>query len=235
VGKGYTEPIEEKKEEISNSLSKNNYVESTHLLLVRHGETDYNRNNIIQGTRDVPLNEIGRQQAHDLSERLVDLPIHAAYSSYLQRAYETAQIVARPHDLPVNQYAELNEMDFGNFEGQLYKDVKKLWDVIPEAWDNGEVDRGFENGENPLQVLQRSQAIFKSIIDRHPAETVLVVTHGRLMRILLSDWFGMGLSRMNEIAIPNTVVYYVMAQDEIIKPVVINDTDHLREIFQLKQ
>ena len=133
MGKGYSESFEEKKEEIiKESFQKIYYVESTHMLLVRHGETDYNRNNIIQGTRDVPLNEIGRKQALDLSDRLGGIHIHAAYSSCLQRAYETAQIVTKPHELTVKQYAELNEMDFGNFEGRLYKDVKELWDVIPE-------------------------------------------------------------------------------------------------------
>ncbi len=105
-------------------------MESTHLLLVRHGETDYNRFNIIQGTRDVPLNEIGRRQAVELSEKLSGIPIDAACSSCLSRAYETAKIVMKPHGLPVKQYAELNEMHFGTYEGRLYKDVKHLWDVV---------------------------------------------------------------------------------------------------------
>ena len=209
-------------------------MESTHLLLVRHGETDYNRNHVIQGTRDVPLNDAGRQQARELSRKLSNIPIHAAYSSCLNRAYDTAKIIAEPHDLPVERYSELNEMDFGNFEGSLYKDVKELWDVLPEAWRHGEVKRGFENGENPLQVLDRAKAGLKSIIAKHPSETVLVVTHGRLMRILLSDWFGVGLTRMDEIKIPNTVVYHIMAQGDTIKPAIVDDTERIQEIFQAK-
>lgn len=209
-------------------------MEPTHLLLVRHGETDYNRCNIIQGTKDVPLNEVGRKQAEELSGKLLDIPIDAAYSSCLTRAYETAKIIMNPHGLPVKQYSELNEMHFGRYEGRPYKDVKDLWDVVHDAWNNGEVDRGYEDGENPLQVQDRANAIMQSIIDRHSSETVLVVTHGRLMRILLSKWFGVGLTRMDEIAIPNTVVYHVMIDGDSIKPEIIDDMSQIQEMFQSK-
>jgi len=209
-------------------------VEPTHLLLVRHGETDYNRYNIIQGTRDVPLNEIGRRQAEELSDKLSGVPIDAAYSSCLSRAFETANIIMKPHELSVKQYPELNEMHFGTYEGKRYKDVKHLWDVVHDAWNNGDIDRSFKDGENPLQVQDRADARMQSIIDQHPSETVLIVTHGRLMRILLSKWFDVGLTRMDEIAIPNTVVYHVRIDGDSIKPEMINDVSQIQEMFQSK-
>ena len=87
------------------------------LLLVRHGETDWNRDHRVQGQTDTPLNATGLAQAHALASSLSCVPLDAVYSSDLARARMTAETVAEPHGLPVEVEVDLREKDFGTWEG----------------------------------------------------------------------------------------------------------------------
>src|SRR5437667_11321226 len=89
----------------------------TTLLLARHGETDWNREGRWQGWADPPLNEAGREQARALAEQLRTMPFDAVYSSDLRRAHETAEIVGRPHHVPIRVDRDLREIDIGSWSG----------------------------------------------------------------------------------------------------------------------
>ena len=94
------------------------------LILVRHGSTAWNEEGKYQGTIDIPLSDRGRQEAEMVAERLRDEKIDAVYSSNLRRARETAEIIARPHGLPVQVIEELGEMNFGDWEGMTAQEIK---------------------------------------------------------------------------------------------------------------
>jgi broad specificity phosphatase PhoE len=150
---------------------------STTILLARHGETDWNRERRVQGHADRPLNETGIAQARALAETLAGEPIEAVYSSDLERAYETARIVAESRGLGVTALRELREKHFGTWEGLT--DVEVL-ERFPHAHDGpwGDAETTAELAERVLDALRR-------IAGRHPGGQVLVVSHGGPLRAVL--------------------------------------------------
>ena len=139
----------------------------TTLLLVRHGETDWNAERRWQGHADVPLNERGREQARALAERLAGESIDAIYSSDLSRARDTADIVGARLDVPVAVDPDLREIDVGAVEGLTAEESAAF-----EGWQ----------GEPKEDHSERVLAAISRIAERHPGERILVVTHGGSMR-----------------------------------------------------
>jgi broad specificity phosphatase PhoE len=153
----------------------------TTLLLVRHGETDWNAERRWQGHTDVPLNDRGREQARGLAEQLAGEPVDAIYASDLSRATETAEIVGARLGVPVVVDPELREIDVGSREGLTGEEVgEREWDGEPHA----------AHGERVLRAVHR-------IVAAHPAGRVLVVAHGGCLRriqetvdVEVDGWFG---------------------------------------------
>ncbi len=163
------------------------------LYLVRHGETAHNASGRTQGSLNIPLNETGREQAHKLSERLQGEKIDAFYSSTLDRAYETALIVAAPHHKDVTKMPELCELNYGTMEGILHKDLNDFRAQKTVAF----ADLQFPGGEHYQDAHARART-FLSHIRQRAAETVLVISHGSFMRVLLSEIMGETVETMYE-------------------------------------
>jgi len=139
----------------------------TTLLLVRHGETDWNAEGRLQGHTDRPLNDYGRRQAGELAERLAgEEEVDAIYASDLARARETAEIVGARLGLPVGVDPDLREKNWGTWEG-LTGDERVHVELVGESTA--------EHGERMLRALRR-------IAERHPEGRVVVVTHGGSLR-----------------------------------------------------
>jgi probable phosphoglycerate mutase len=149
----------------------------TTLLIVRHGETDWNAEGRLQGHADRPLNELGRKQAKALAERLAGEGIRAVYASDLSRARETAEIVGERLGLPVVIDPDLREKNWGNWEGLTGSERDRV-DFVGETTD--------AHGERILRAV-------RGIVERHPDERVLVVTHGGSMRRIQVAAVGMAL------------------------------------------
>lgn len=150
----------------------------TRLLLVRHGETDWNADGRLQGQTDRPLSDFGRQQARRLADELAAEDFEAIYSSDLARARETAEIVGARVGLPVMLDPDLREKDWGTWEGLTA--VER--DRVEFAGESTEAHQ-----ERILRALQR-------ISERHPGDgSVLVVTHGGSMRRVQTATMGMAL------------------------------------------
>ena len=148
--------------------------------MARHGETDWNRDQRFQGHADPPLNDVGREQAQALAERLAGERLDAVYTSPLQRASETAAIVAARLGLTPEPLDGLREVDVGSWSGltrteveQQFPDGYRRWLDFGHGWDDGESYN--ELGERVLETLARLAA-------RHPGGRILVVTHGGPMR-----------------------------------------------------
>jgi broad specificity phosphatase PhoE len=149
------------------------------MLLVRHGETDWNLERRVQGHTDRPLNATGLEQAHALAEQLAGETLVAVYASDLARARETAAIVARAHGLEVILDPGLREKNFGTWEG--------LTDVEIEERFPAAVRGGWGDGETTEAVTERALAVIDRIRARHPTGTVLVVSHGGPLRAILAS------------------------------------------------
>lgn len=206
----------------------------TTLYLVRHGETEYNRLRLVQGRRiDCSLNETGRMQARALAGRLRDVRFDAVYASPLRRARETAEIVVagRP-ELSIRLDPDLEEMSWGIYEGEGWTPrIRELLERLTARWDQGVFDEPVEGGESILDVQIRALRAMDALLERHPGQTLLVVTHGRFLRVLIASLLETyGLQRMHDIEHANTGVNILIHETNLFRAELLNCTIHLDEV-----
>ena len=178
-------------------------MSTTELILIRHGETDWNRELRFQGHADVPLNDIGHEQARRVGLRLASEAIQHIVSSDLMRAQQTAMPAASHLLLPVATTVGLREQNFGVVEGmragEIQRDHPREW----EQWLEFNEDHGMPEGESPLQFHRRVIEALRGIVAQHAGETVLVVTHGGVLDMVWRTANGLSLSGPRQSEIPN--------------------------------
>ena len=160
----------------------------TTLILIRHGETDWNRQEIWQGQTDIPLNETGEQQALAMAQRLQDQGIQAIVSSDLRRAKRTAEVLGEMTNLPVLLDERLREINLGDWEG-LH--ISAILAQYPDLFRRRELDPwriAVPNGESALQVRSRALAAVADIQRRFRCQRVAVVSHGFLIAVLIAEF-----------------------------------------------
>lgn len=171
---------------------------ATTIFLVRHGETDWNRERRVQGHADRPLNEVGREQAAALAAELAGESIDAVYASDLVRARDTALAVASALGLEVVPHAGLREKHFGTWEGLLDHEVLERY---PQA-----ATGPWGDGETTGQLAERVLAALHEIAARHPGETVLAVSHGGPLRAVLRNCAVDGVDRVENCQVVRIVI-----------------------------
>jgi alpha-ribazole phosphatase len=199
------------------------------VLLVRHGETQWNRDLKVQGHLDILLSETGRDQAKLLARRLASWKIGAVYSSDLARARETAEIIAGHHHLPVTAVRGLREGSFGAWEGLSLAEIREQFAENYSAYRENPVTTQPQDGESCSEVAFRAQAAVNEIARAHPGETVLIVSHGGTLKTILCGFLELDLSRRWHFAVDNCGISCIEYQER--GPVVLfmNDTAHLRD------
>lgn len=175
----------------------------TRLILVRHGETDWNRHGIWQGTADVPLNARGREQAAALAASLAGVRVDAAYSSPLARARETAERVVEGRSLSVAVHPDLREISYGLWQGKGPAARTRCHPGLERIWRADPWRVRFPGGETLEEVSARACAAVAAIIARHPGEAVLISGHGHLNRLILLHFGGRPREDFWEIRQPN--------------------------------
>lgn len=194
-------------------------AQPTTLVLVRHGQTDWNARGLLQGNAEVPLDETGRAQARALAQAVAGKRVDAVYSSPLSRAYETALAIAEARGLAVGRRAELREIGVGIYTGlrpdRIPAEVRTAWSAnadvslpsgVPEATASAEPayveGRRFE-GESLNMVLERSWQALNDLARLHCAKTVVVVTHGGVIQIALARASGLAVTRYRAFNVAN--------------------------------
>ncbi|MFH0773138.1 MAG: histidine phosphatase family protein [bacterium] len=154
------------------------------LYLVRHGQTQWNIDQTIQGHTDIPLTKIGEQQAYEQQTHLKNISFTKIYSSDLIRAHKTAQILNLERSLAIQTTQTLRERNFGSYQGRpIEEGRKKLWDLLANYKEHPHVKAsGVETNE---QVIGRSLTFLREVSVAHPGQNILVVTHGGIMRLIL--------------------------------------------------
>ncbi|GAB4231590.1 MAG: hypothetical protein Kow00109_03770 [Acidobacteriota bacterium] len=176
--------------------------------LVRHGETEWNRQCLWQGHTDLPLSDEGRSQAQNLAALFRELPLRAVLSSDLRRARETAEILARPHGLPVEVTPLLREVHLGEAEGLTTGEVvARFGEAAVDRWrDPRLLDNGFPGGERKAVAYERAVAALEGFAGRFETGDLAVVFHSLLMRVVLYRWFPEITERL---IVPNCGFYAV--------------------------
>ena len=163
------------------------------LILVRHGETDWNKAGRFQGQIDIPLNEHGRSQAAAARDALSTIPIDRAWSSTLSRPTETAEIILSDHPgVPLLQIDGLVEIGHGLWEGKLESEIRADWAELLEQWKQEPETVKMPDGETIQDVWARSVKSWKKIASSlRPEETALVVAHDAVNKTVLCDLLGL--------------------------------------------
>jgi probable phosphoglycerate mutase len=182
----------------------------TTLLLIRHGETEYNRNGKMAGRMPgVPLNERGRKQAAEVAEALAKAPIKTIYASPIERAQETASYLAKIIGLEIQIAEGINETDIGEWTGRSVKQCArtKLWQTVIHKPS----ELTFPGGESFAYIQQRASAELKAIAERHPDELVACFTHADIIRLAVAHFLDMPLDAFQRLGSDNcsiTVLHF---------------------------
>jgi alpha-ribazole phosphatase len=202
-------------------------VTMTRLILVRHGETDWNAARRYQGQTDVPLNDTGRRQATALADGLKAQDLSAIYSSDLQRARQTAQAIAAHRGLPIRDDPRLREISFGDWEGLTYAQIQARWPHEMAAWFADPVRVAPRGGETLAQVAGRVQAALDDIVRASADRAVAVIAHGGVLRTLLCTALQLDLRAQWRFGLSNASISELRFYDTDVVLTRLNDTHHL--------
>ena len=198
------------------------------IIFVRHGQTVFNIESRYQGHTDAELSDLGRRQAIRAAERLKEEKIDAVYSSDLSRASETAQAVARFHNLPVQTDERLRECAFGDWEGLTVSQIAEIHPELYENYRRDSVTHRAPNGERLEALQERVVRAISDIAERHPEATVAAVVHGGPIRAFLCHALGTPLETFRKIKLDNCgITILSLASDGGWFLEALNDTRHL--------
>lgn len=201
------------------------------IYLIRHGETDYNRLNIVQGGGvDSDLNATGRSQAEAFFGMYGGLAFDRIYCTELKRTRQTL-LGFEERGAEIGVLPELNEFNWGILEGaEASEDVRATFDRVTGAWRQGDLHARVEEGESPLEAWKRAEPGIERVLREAPAGgRVLICSHGRIMRVVLSQLLGYGLQHMELFPHQNTALnHLVLAPGLRFRLHRINDTRHLQ-------
>jgi len=199
------------------------------LYIVRHGQTDLNKQGIVQGRgRDTDLNDEGRRQANQFYAAYKHIPFDKIYISELKR---TQQSIQQFIDLgiPYQKLAGLDELAWGIHEGQpATPETKSAFLDLMRDWLNGKLDAKFEGGESPNEVKERQLEALEIIMSHPEEKNVLICMHGRALRLLMCILTERPLSEMDTFPHQNLVLYKVIYDDSKFEIVDFNNAIHLK-------
>ncbi|MGQ9540197.1 MAG: histidine phosphatase family protein [Armatimonadota bacterium] len=200
------------------------------LLLVRHGETDWNQQMRFQGQTDVALNARGIEQAEAVAYRLRNEPLQAIYSSDLQRAMQTAQIVAKYHDLSPVADPDLRELSYGIWEGMSREEIlASEWAELFERYRKDSLRHRPPGAEYPEQIIERSRRMLARVRHQHSDGTVCIVGHGGSLRALICVALSAPLEVFRHIRLDNASLSAIECGSDWTWVSLINDTCHLAQ------
>ncbi|MEQ8237630.1 MAG: histidine phosphatase family protein [Cyclobacteriaceae bacterium] len=201
------------------------------MYILRHGETDFNKNGMVQGSGiDAPLNETGRNQAKAFFNAYKHIKFDKIYTSNLQRTSETVRGFT-DMGIPNESLSDLREISWGEQEGKAFTpETSTNYQRVVAEWSKGNLDLKIMGGETPREVAQRQKIAFDYILSHEEEETVLICIHGRAMRILFCWMLNYPLHYMDNFGHMNTGLYIVNYTGTMYSIEGFNITDHLKSL-----
>lgn len=202
------------------------------LVLVRHGETDWNRSRRLQGQTDIPLNERGQWQASRtaevLSRRHQDLPFDRVYSSDLSRAWQTAQAFADLEKTPLHPAPDWRERAYGVLEGHDPESAAAALPEVAQAWRSRLPEHPIPGGESLLQFAGRVRTALDHLGQAHRGQRLLLFTHGGVLDIVYREIMGLPLDAPRQHSLVNAGINEVALSDQGWQLLLWGDDSHLQ-------
>ena len=200
---------------------------STSIILVRHGESAWNRDGRYQGRIDIELSPLGRDQVALVGQRLAGLQLSAIYSSPLRRAMDTARAIAAFHRLEIVPEEEITEIDHGVWSGLLRNEIQEQFTEDLETWINKPTLLRVDGAETLHEVAERAHRSVGNIVQKHPGDTIVVVSHDLVIKVIMALAMGMDLDRVWFIKLDNASVSELEYGERGVRLVSLNDVCHL--------
>lgn len=199
------------------------------LILVRHGQTEWNAGGRYQGQSNVALSNTGRKQARFLAERFPVRQLDAIYTSDLDRAKETAECVGKRLGLTVCPEKAFRELSFGDWEGLTYQEISSRWPEEAEKLFTAPDELVIPHGETFRDLQKRALDKIYSLYEKHIDQTVAVFAHGAINKTILAGLMHIPLHYLWSLRQDNTAVNILRLDDGYVMVELINSTSHLGE------
>lgn len=211
--------------------SRTPFPRATRFILVRHGQTEWNRVERFRGRADVPLNDVGLAQAAAAGRRIAAewQPV-AVYTSPLSRSAATAEAITAPLGLPVVPQDGLTDIHYGEWQGLTPEEARARWPDLVHAWYTAPATVQVPGGESLAEVRQRAMAVIHALTARHPGQTIVVVSHMVVNRVILLAILDLGNEHFWRLRQDNCAINVFEAEDGDFTLVTMNDTCHLRTV-----
>jgi broad specificity phosphatase PhoE len=202
---------------------------TTRIVLIRHGQTAWNREARFRGQSDVPLEEFGLKQAEATARYVAARwPLVAVYASPLSRAMQTAKPIAQAQGLTTQPLGGLIDINFGKLQGLLATEAEQRYPELYHAWMNAPHTTHFPGGESLNVVRSRISAALDEVVVRHPGQTVALVSHTVVNRVLLCVVLGWGNDRFWRMHQETCAVnVFDVEEDGTFTIIQLNDSGHL--------
>jgi broad specificity phosphatase PhoE len=201
----------------------------TEIVLARHGQTEWNVEEVFRGRIDLELNQTGIKQAELMAESLSGQEIEAVYSSPLKRALKTAEAIARRHKLKVETSPGLIDCDFGQWQGLSLREVKEKYRKLYEQWTESPQSVRMPGGESLEEVRERALEVVNGVIAKHNGAVVLV-SHRVVNKVLFCALLGLDNSHFWNIRHDVGGTTFFSYQDGRLVLTRHNDTSYLRPL-----
>lgn len=200
----------------------------TTLLLIRHGETEWNALGKFQGCTDIELSEEGVKQAQILKKRL-NGEFDWIYASPLSRAFKTANILASITNKEVIIEPEIREINFGEWEGLTVKQISEKYPDVFKAWRTDKKESYICGGDSSIRnAVSRAKKCIQEIVSKHKGEKIVIVAHGGIIKAGLIGIFDWDMTMYHKVALGNTCINKITFNDDLMPMLVsLNDTTHL--------
>jgi len=199
------------------------------LLLVRHGITETNATRRFTGHTDVDLNADGYRQAEKLRDRLAEEKIDVAYCSDLKRALVTAEVISSGHKVEPVTCPEIREINYGEAEGLTYQEISDRFPELGEMIARYSPVLSFPGGEGFSELTARAARFIDRLNNHEEQQTILIVSHGGMLRTLTCQLLGMGQDHWSKFRFDNASLTIVDIYPQRAILSLLNDTSHLKE------
>ena len=205
-------------------------IDMSRIILVRHGETEWNKEEVFRGRIDVKLNSTGLSQAEETGKALSGEAIQVVYTSPLSRAHDTARKIIHFQDAPVVIEDSFTDLDFGEWQGLPLSEVRERYSDIYRRWKDEPHLVKFSGGESLREVSERSKSALQKLILEHPEETCAIVSHRVICKVMILSMLGLPLERFWDIRQDTCAISIFLYQERRWIVELLNDTCHLKAL-----
>ena len=204
------------------------------IYLIRHGETEWNREEIFRGRADISLNQTGFREAELIGEYLKGMDIHVVYSSPLSRARETARRIAQVFNLKVQLLEGMIDMNFGRWEGRPVKEVQIHEKELYQQWIERPHLVRFPGGESLDEVRIRAMDTLESVVQAYHGNNIVIVSHRVLNKLIICGVLGIDNSHFWQIGQDTAAINLIQFKEGKFILSLLNETCHLKSLHEVR-